>query len=246
LSPGTVPGCCRPHKELHNRFETVKIGKRTGGNRATEFLLHQFGISIADPERDQGAHVAEHRLPNGVRQLVNVLVRKREAEVQERLGEVRKDILFQDTEGPLVTDWMRACQQLTLPEKIALYRKYRLTEQERWYRLKSQWNSRRERWWFGGLFVFEFAAVGFAALQAWQLWPINVIGTIAAISAGLLAWGQAKRFSDLALSYGIAADDLAKIAAERRMVKTEQELALLVKDTETAVSREHSLWLSKR
>jgi hypothetical protein len=167
-------------------------------------------------------------------------------QVQKRLEQVAKEVALHDVGGPLITGWMRETQRLPLDEKVRLYREKRLEDQRGWYLNRSQYNTRREAWWFGGVFVIEFAAVAYAALQAWRLWQFNAVGAMAAMSVGLIAWMQTKRFSDLALSYGIAAGDLRRIAAEREHVATEEDLENLVKDVETAVSREHSLWLARR
>lgn len=66
------------------------------------------------------------------------------------------------------------------------------------------------------------------------------------MSAGFIAWMQTKRFSDLGISYSIAAGDLRRIAEERAHVETESDVELLVKEVEAAVSREHSIWMAHR
>jgi hypothetical protein len=66
------------------------------------------------------------------------------------------------------------------------------------------------------------------------------------MSAGAIAWMQTKRFSDLDVSYSIAANDLRRISAERKNAETEEDVQILVKEIETAVSREHSMWLTRR
>lgn len=167
-------------------------------------------------------------------------------QLQERLEQVAKEVASHDTDGPLVTRWMEESQNLSVDEKVSIYRRERLEDQRHWYHTKSQQNAKHEKLWAAAIFVIEFLAVGYAALQAWRLWEFNAVGTIAALSAALIAWMQTKRFSDLALSYSIAAGDLRHIASQRERAATEAEAQQLVKEVEAAVSREHSMWFARR
>jgi hypothetical protein len=167
-------------------------------------------------------------------------------ELQKRLAPVSKEVALCDEGGPLVTDWMRETQNLALEQKLAIYRQNRVDDQLVWYFKKSKFNIAREKRWFLAIFVIEFFAVACAAFQAWKLYQVNVGGGMAALSAGFIAWMQTKRFSDLGVSYSIAANDLRHIAAERQNVTTEEDAQIFVKEVEAAVSREHSMWLARR
>jgi hypothetical protein len=167
-------------------------------------------------------------------------------EMRKRLEQVTKDVALRDSGGPLITIWMKQTRELSLDQKLSLYREKRLDDQRTWYLRHSQLNTKREKRWFGAILAVEFTALAYAVLQIWQLLEFNAIGAMAALSAAFIAWTQTKRFSDLALSYGIAAGDLARIAAGKESAATEPELQSLVKEVETAVSREHSIWLARR
>jgi hypothetical protein len=171
---------------------------------------------------------------------------KEVAELQKRLVPVTKEVALCDEGGPLVTTWMKETQNLPLDQKLTIYRQNRIEDQMVWYFKKSKFNTAREKNWFLAIFISEFIAVAYAALQAWRLWEINVVAGMAAMSAGFIAWMQTKRFSDLGVSYSIAANDLRRIAAERENVVTEEDAQIFVKEIEAAVSREHSMWLARR
>ena len=171
---------------------------------------------------------------------------KEVAELQKRLLPVAKEIALCDEGGSLITTWMKETQSLPLEQKLAIYREHRVQDQLIWYFEKSRLNIRHEKNWFVAIFVIEFVAVAYASLQAWQLWGVNAVGGMAAISAGFIAWMQTKRFSDLGVSYSIAANDLRRIQAERENVTTEEDVQIFVKEIEVAVSREHSMWLARR
>lgn len=172
--------------------------------------------------------------------------RQRVRELQERLPEVWQEVVLVAPEEPSVTPQMRQLQQASVEEKAELYRRERLRDQLQWYASKSQQNKSRERGWFWLIFIVDFVAIAYSVLQALLLWQYNAVGGFAAVTSTLVAWIQIKRFSDLRLSYAIAAGDLNRINEEREHVSSEQELQQFTQEVETAVSREHSMWLAKR
>ena len=89
------------------------------------------------------------------------------------------------------------------------------------------------------MFLLEGGSIAYAAIQAWLL-PINLVGVIVAVGSGIVAWSQIRRYSDLSTSYAIASDDLTLIAERFNTISDQQALDAFVKDTEKAVSREHS------
>ena len=167
-------------------------------------------------------------------------------ELNERLPEFAKAVALYHDGGPNITEWMREARKLALPERVALYRSQRLDDQLNWYHSKSTFNARKERNWFVALFIIEFVAFGYAVVQAWLMWEFNAVGGVAAASAAFIAWMQTKRFSDLGLSYQIAAADLHGIGEKYRDIASEDAFGEMVKESEAAISREHTVWLSRR
>ena len=88
------------------------------------------------------------------------------AELQKRLSPVAKEVALCDEGGQLVTTWMKEVQSLSLDQKLKIYRQNRVEDQLVWYFEKSRFNIRREKNWFVAIFVIEFFAVAYAALQA--------------------------------------------------------------------------------
>lgn len=166
--------------------------------------------------------------------------------LQSRLEQVSKEVALYDDDGDLVTQWMRDTQKLPLEQKLRLYREHRLQDQQNWYHARARSNTRLEKNWFCAIFLVEFIAVACAAIQAWHHCEMNIVGGVAGMSAAFIAWMQTKRYSDLGVSYSIAASDLRQIAAKRQNATTEDEVQTLVQEVETAVSREHSMWLARR
>jgi hypothetical protein len=163
-----------------------------------------------------------------------------------RLPDLQKEFARFGVAGKLITDWMRKAREFPIEQKLTIYHTLRIDDQTTWYSDKAKFNSRKEGEWFWSIVVIEFLAVAGAALQANELLQFNPVSGIAAISTALIAWSQIKRFSDLSTSYAIAAADLCQIAESHRKVENQEELDVLVQQIETAVSREHSMWLARR
>jgi hypothetical protein len=176
-----------------------------------------------------------------------------EQEYQQRLQDIQQRIpglaallAVDRVQGAEITDWMLRTRSLTTPERLKMFVEGRLQNQIDWYQSKAKENAENEVSWQWTVFVLEFIAIVYAALQAWKLWPFNAVGAIAAISAALVAWSQTKRFSDLANSYAVAAEDLRRIATGAAHVVRDDHVRELVREVETAISREHSMWFARR
>ena len=167
------------------------------------------------------------------------------ASLQERLPRLKREFAAV-TNGNLITPWMLETQSLPIAEKIDIYKTLRLRDQITWYAYNSQKNSVLDTRYFWTVFTAQFFGVAYAAFQAIHLLRFNLLGGVAALSAALLAWSQTKRFSDLSTSYAIAASDLQLIAARHRVIEGIAGAERLLVDVETAVSREHSMWLARR
>ncbi len=167
-------------------------------------------------------------------------------QLSERLPDLQHEFARFSNSGHLITDWMKISHSLPITRKAALYRELRLEDQVTWYASKASLNSKLEDRWFWTIFCVEFGAIVCSAIQAWQLSRFSLVSGVAAFGTALIAWSQIKRFSDLGTSYAIAAGDLRRIAEVHRKVETQAELDLMVQEVETAVSREHSMWLARR
>lgn len=167
-------------------------------------------------------------------------------QLRKRLPNLQKEFArFKDSGNP-ITDWMKEAQALPIALKASLYREQRIQDQAKWYSSKAKLNARLEHRWFWAIFGIEFFAITVSVFQATELLKFNPVGGIAAVGTAFIAWSQIKRFSDLATSYAIAADDLEKIAAAYCNVQTQADLDSMVDEVEKAVSREHTMWLARR
>jgi len=146
-----------------------------------------------------------------------------------------------------ITGEMHRVRTLTFAQRRDLYVQERLDDQAMWYQRKSQFNGRRATQWFVASFGVQAGALTLAVLHiALPLPNIDLVGVLAALAAALTAWTQLKRHDELAISYGLAYQELSTIGNLAGQATTEQELMGAVHSGESAISREHMMWIAKR
>jgi SMODS and SLOG-associating 2TM effector domain 1/SMODS and SLOG-associating 2TM effector domain 3 len=148
--------------------------------------------------------------------------------------------------GPSITDTMRAVQALDLGGRTSLYKKYRVEDQVKWYSDNSKSNQDRETFWYWVIFASQAVGVILAGLQISYSARYNSVGLVAAGASAFVAWLRVKRFSDLSITYAVAARDLRMICDQNRAIESEKAFSEFVTATEAAISREHSMWLARR
>jgi hypothetical protein len=149
--------------------------------------------------------------------------------------------------GQPITPRMRSTRQSHIQERISVYQEDRVQDQIRWYSDRSRDNERAQAIWLYGLIGVQAIAATSALIQVIRPGiAFNAAATLAGVATAMLAWSQIKRYRELAQSYSIAAHELGLAAALAVHVKTEAALSEFVNDTETAISREHTMWIARR
>lgn len=155
--------------------------------------------------------------------------------------------LISHLEGAQITDSMIAMRKKSIHERLAYYVESRINEQQKWYAKKSAYNKYMAKRFFIILISTNVIAVCLAISRvrfpSVSYWPTDVL---IALSAGLLTWIQAKRYSELSGSYALATHEISLIKEQSIRVRTEEELSSFVGDAENAFSREHTQWVARR
>lgn len=156
-------------------------------------------------------------------------------------------VLGQPLAGEQVTEFMSGLRQSATGVRRDVYAAQRVNQQQEWYGTKSAENRKRRNLWFTLLVTFQ-AAAGVAAviLAVFPEFPWRAAAVFSTLASVAVAWGQMKRYQELAQAYGLAAQELSLIAARALYINTDEELARFVSDAETAISREHSMWVARR
>lgn len=150
-------------------------------------------------------------------------------------------------DAPQITQAMTQMRAASLEDRKTTYATSRIKDQLTWYAKKAAFNKRTSNGFFWVLIVSNGAAVVCAIFRikfvSVPFWPTDVF---IAAAASLLSWMQAKRFSELAASYALAAHEIGLIREQAFSPSTEEDFSQFVGDAENAFSREHTQWVARR
>lgn len=142
------------------------------------------------------------------------------------------------------TESMIAVRDSSWEDKKELYLSRRVIDQKNWYSNKSKANERIKRNLSVLVMFFQVVAIVLAIIAALGLIP-SFAGAVLTLISSLLTWSQVQQRSLLSHSYGVAAKELALIEGKFSLVSSAQELSDMVVQAELAMSREHTLWVSR-
>lgn len=146
-----------------------------------------------------------------------------------------------------ITDHMRKVREAPLPDRRQIYARDRIENQRSWYAEKACCSADLESRWFGFVIVAQTLAVLAAILLVFiPSFQFNAAAFFSAVTAVLLSWLQMRRYQELAQSYNVAAIELGVIGEMLATALSESEFSVFVSDAESAISREHTLWVARR
>lgn len=146
-----------------------------------------------------------------------------------------------------ITKLMSKIRSASPQERLDYYIKNRINDQLDWYTRKAGRNRESSRILFGLIILANFLAFVSALLKIkfieFQFYPTDVLITAA---GGLLAWMQVKRYSELAASYALTANEISILREQAPTVITDKSLSDYIGDAENAFSREHTQWVARK
>ncbi len=155
--------------------------------------------------------------------------------------------LTEHLDGQQFTPVMEEMRAKPLEDRRATYAASRIADQLTWYAKKAAFNRRSSKSFFWVLIGTNAVAVVCAAVRIaypdQPFWPTDVF---VAAAASLLSWMQAKRFSELACSYALAAHEISLIKEQSLLPDTDESFSRFVGDAENAFSREHTQWVARK
>lgn len=150
-------------------------------------------------------------------------------------------------DGVQITPTMDEVRGKSLEERQNIYALSRVADQLTWYAKKASFNRCMSKTFFWILIFVNAVAVGCAIFRivypGQSFWPTDVF---VAAAASLLSWMQAKRFSEQAASYALAANEIGFIKEQASLTRGEKEFSDFVGDAENAFSREHTQWIARK
>lgn len=145
-----------------------------------------------------------------------------------------------------VTPTMASVRLMTQEERAHVYRQLRIEDQISWYAKKATWNRTRGHVFTGITVVVEAAAILGGLVRFKFETDTDVLGLLAAVAAGLIAWSQAKKYAFLAESYTVTSHETNLVAATVIAPVPESQWSQSIHDAEAAFSREHTMWQARR
>lgn len=146
-----------------------------------------------------------------------------------------------------ITQKMRDARSMDTANRKRLYIRQRIAHQRDWYSTKAAINERGGRIWFAAIVFAQLFALIFAFYIVYvPTTELNLTGPFSTLAGALLAWLQAKRHQEQAQAYSLAAHELGLISALAEGVTTDDELSQFVAESESAISREHTMWSARR
>jgi hypothetical protein len=164
--------------------------------------------------------------------------------VEQNKGVVQK--LTSHLARPQITPWMDSVRAASLKERVDHYVQLRVTEQLNWYATKAEANSRSASKAFSALIILNSTGVLLAIAKVNSPADTYWIDVALTGAACVLTWMQAKRYSDLAASYSLAATEIGLLMQQFQAVTDDVVFSARVSDSENAFSREHTQWTARR
>jgi hypothetical protein len=162
----------------------------------------------------------------------------------------RGPVTFSSSDALSATEITPAMERLRgspLEQRLAVYVQCRIVDQKNWYQAKSATSGKAEERAFLAMQICQILAILLGIFFIYKNQTTGgVVGVLAALSSSLLAWLQVRKYQETAQAYSIASQELGSAAELSGSVVSEAQLSNFVLDSESAISREHTLWAARR
>lgn len=145
----------------------------------------------------------------------------------------------------VITDWMHDTRALNLDARRALYAKQRIKNQEEFYTGHERKKRRAATLFQWILLLIEIGGAVLAALNALALLNLDLIGVTGTVAAGVAAWVQFNKYTELADTYGAMAYRMASFREQclsKAQPWNEDRWATFVGRVEDALREENGAW----
>lgn len=146
----------------------------------------------------------------------------------------------------MISEEMVSIRNSSFEDRKKMYLDARVQDQINWYSKKSTENGKYKTATFIIMISFQILGIIFFILELNDKMLFSFTSISIALTSILLTWLQLKRFQELTESYAITAMELKFIKDKSKFIFNDSDLDKYVDDTESAISREHTLWLARR
>lgn len=179
-------------------------------------------------------------------ELDRIFVKNLQGIIQEQSKRAGSLLAYSDNSAEISQD-MRSLRQSNWHTRRDIYVKTRLAPQREWYAKKAARSQKLEARYFWTIILFQILAIISAFISASQNGAhAGLVSLAASVAAVLFGWLQVAKHQENGQAYSIAAQELGMAISLAVHVGSSQSLSVFVADSETAVSREHTMWLARR
>ena len=149
-------------------------------------------------------------------------------------------------DGNMISDEMISIRNCSFEERKKKYVEDRIQDQINWYSYKTKQNALNKNIALGLIIGFQILAIFVFIFEKNLFVNYSFTSILITMTSVFMTWLQLKRFQELTDAYGITATELKFIKEKSKFILDDNQLEKYVDDTETAISREHTLWLARR
>ena len=150
-----------------------------------------------------------------------------------------------DAKVDQITEVMRTQRNKSIRERKNYYIKSRLEEQCQWYARKAKFNTSRKNLFLFLIIIMQLL-IPVLIYNAVQILTIAVASVFTTVATGLILWVNTKKYHELSQVYALTAQELGVIKTSAYHINSDKDLSDFVADTESAFSREHTMWIARR
>lgn len=168
-------------------------------------------------------------------------------DILDNSRKVGVSVTVNDPGKPQITESMEAVRRLGIAERLEIYRTERVDDQKKWYAMKSRYNGRLSSIWYTvicSVYIVPVILIVLDIVEVRSNW--TAVSIFLLLGSSILGWTKSKRYSELATSYALAAQEIAILSEMAATVETETQLSDFVNSAELAFSREHTQWVARR
>lgn len=148
-------------------------------------------------------------------------------------------------EQDVITAQMRTLRAAPLRDRKAAYLNGRIDGQREWYTTRARQSANSARLWTAVAVLAILGGLVGGAFRAFGVVNFDALGAVAAGAAAATAWSQLKQYQSLAVAYALTAHELALVKPALLGTEDEASWTRACRDAESAISREHIMWLAR-
>jgi hypothetical protein len=164
--------------------------------------------------------------------------------ILEHVRETRWEPISVD-EQDVITVQMRRLRAAPLGDRKAAYLNGRIDVQRDWYTTRARQSANSAKLWTAVVVSAILGGLIGGALRGFGVINFDALGAVAAGAAAAIAWSQLKQSGSLAAAYTLTAHELALVKSALLSTEDEASWARACRDAESAISREHVMWIAR-